>query len=343
MSVDDGIAGNGRPHPDVASWVALFGLCVAVVVLGDWLFDTSLGLWLLFAVLLTVAAAVTASFREPIPSNLADWLALATFIVVPATLGYFSWRADDEVVRWILRFVIAAVIGSGGGLLVGSGVYEGEGDARPRNTLMQFLHSYRIAADTMAASLGVISAFLIFPTVTISVVNVVLRRIGSNIGRSLTTNGLIEAQWYLYTLLFVTGLAYILRNSINVRVDFWFGNRSSRTQTWIDLVGHTIGLLPFAYIGVKYSWPSVKLSWDAAETSPNAGGLYRPPIKTALMMGFVFLGIQAIAEQIKNIEYLRGHEYRHVSDDPALAGGVHLSVDDFDVDVENRLASGKKR
>ncbi len=204
---------------------------------------------------------------------------------------------------------------------------------RPRGPIMAVLHGYRVVADKFASLLGLISAFLIFPTVIVSVINMVLRRIGASQGRNLTSNGLVEAQWYLYTLIFVTGVAYILREGINVRVDFWFTNRSSRTQSWIDLIGHLIGLIPFAYIGIKYSWPSVKLSWDLNEQSPDAGGLARYPIKTALMFTFIFLMIQGIAEVIKNIEYLRGHEYRHASDAPALAGGQELSVDDFDVDL----------
>ncbi len=215
--------------------------------------------------------------------------------------------------------------------LVDSQSFDEQG-LRRRGPIMAVLHGYRVAANKLAGVLGVISAFLIFPTVIISVVNVVLRRLGANQGRNLTSNWLIEAQWYLYTLMFVTGLAHILRDGINVRVDFWFSHRSSRTQSWIDLVGHMIGLIPFAYIGIKYSWPAVKLSWEAREGSPDAGGLARYPIKTALMMAFVFLMIQGIAEVIKNIEYIRGHEYRHDSDNPSLAGGQTFSVDDFDID-----------
>ncbi len=195
---------------------------------------------------------------------------------------------------------------------------------KPRGPIMTVLHGYRVAADALAGVLGVISAFLIFPTVAVSVINVVLRRVGSAQGRNLTSNALIEAQWYMYTLIFVFGLAYILREGINVRVDFWFGNRSSRTQSWIDLVGHLIGLLPFAFIGIKYSWPAVELSWEQREVSPNAGGLPLYPIKTALMGAFVFLAIQGVAEVIKTIEYLRGHEYRYASDAPVLAGELEI-------------------
>ena len=213
---------------------------------------------------------------------------------------------------------------------------------RPRGPIMVALHAYRQAANRLAGVLGAISAALIFPTVTISVVNVILRRLGAAQGRNLTSNALIEAQWYLYGLMFVLGFAYILREGINVRVDFWFANRSSRTQSLIDLIGHLTCLLPFAFIGIKYSWPSVQLSWQQGEQSPDAGGLFRPPIKTALMLAFVFLAIQGLAEVIKNIEFLRGHEYRHESDNPALAGGQTFSVDDFDVDVDPGFAGVKE-
>ena len=195
---------------------------------------------------------------------------------------------------------------------------------RRRGPIMTVLHGYRVAADRFAGLLGFISVMLVFPTVIVSVVNLVLRRIGAEVGKNLTTNSLVETQWYLYTLLFIFGFAYILREGINVRVDFWFGNRSSRTQSWIDLIGHLVALLPFAYIGIKYSWPSVQLSWANNEHSPNSGGLPLYPIKTALMFAFVFIAIQGVAEVIKSIEYLRGHEHRHESDALALAGDLEI-------------------
>ena len=127
------------------------------------------------------------------------------------------------------------------------------------------------------------------------------------------------------------GLAYVLREGINVRVDFWFGNRSSRTKSWIDFVGHLIGLLPFAYIGIRYSWNSVQTSWMLNEASPDPGGLPRAPIKTVLMFGFVFILIQGIAELFRTIEELLGTERRGDLLEPALAGGQSASVEDFDL------------
>ena len=48
------------------------------------------------------------------------------------------------------------------------------------------------------------------------------------------------------------------------------------------------------------------------------------PLKTAIMCAFIFLAIQGLAEVIKNIEYLRGHEHRYHSDELALAGEFEI-------------------
>jgi len=191
---------------------------------------------------------------------------------------------------------------------------------------------YRQAAGALTTLLGYISVIAVFLAVAVSVVNVVLRRVGAEIGRSLTSNALIEWQWYLFTIIFVAALGYVLREGINVRVDFWFGNRSDRTKSWIDLIGHLVGLLPFAYIGIKYSWNSVQTSWELNESSPDPGGLPRAPIKTVLMSGFVVLLIQGIAEVFRAIEELVGTVKRVDGEAPALAGGQTNDVSEFDLD-----------
>ena len=324
--------------PDFRPWIGLFAILTALAMVGSVVLDSNIALWVAFAAVVALCAAAGARARTAMSAGQAKWLALVSFILLPAAIGYFAWKTSGSP-QWLMRLAIGAILGAGGGLIVGSRVFEREPDAEPRGQLMQFFHAYRQGANTMAGVSGVISAALVFPTVIISVVNVVLRRVGASQGRNLTSNGLIEAQWYLYGLIFILGFAYILRDSINVRVDFWFGNRSSKTQSWIDLCGHFIGLLPLAYIGIKYSWPAVEISWANNEKSPDAGGLYRPPIKTALMIAFVFLAIQGVAEVIKNIEYLRGHEFRSEDDNPALAGGQTFAVDDFDVKIDTGFAS----
>ena len=54
------------------------------------------------------------------------------------------------------------------------------------------------------------------------------------------------------------------------------------------------------------SWPSVLASWEVREVSPDPGGLPRYPIKTVILLGFLLLLLQGIAEAIKQIATLRG-------------------------------------
>jgi TRAP-type mannitol/chloroaromatic compound transport system permease small subunit len=58
---------------------------------------------------------------------------------------------------------------------------------------------------------------------------------------------------------------------------------------------------------IFYSWESVINSWHIWENSPDPGGLPRYPIKTMIIVGFVLLIVQGIAEVIKNLAIALGH------------------------------------
>ena len=61
--------------------------------------------------------------------------------------------------------------------------------------------------------------------------------LGQFIGVQLTSNLFIEMQWYLYSLVFFLGFAYILENGINVRVDFIYANWSKKRKALLDSLG----------------------------------------------------------------------------------------------------------
>lgn len=172
--------------------------------------------------------------------------------------------------------------------------------------IMRAALAYQRFADGMSEFTGKISQYVVLVTVAVGFGNVVLRYTGELTGSRLTNNGLIEAQWYLYSLIFLFGFGYILKNQINVRVDFWFADQPPRRKAWIDIVGHTIALVPFAVIGIWVSVPQVQTSWRLNEQSPDPSGLPRAPIKTMIIVAFVILLVQAIAEVIKLIAILRG-------------------------------------
>lgn len=140
-------------------------------------------------------------------------------------------------------------------------------------------------------------------------VSVVLRYTGQLMGRRLTNNAIIEAQWYLYSIIFLIGFAYVLKHQINVRVDFWYANQPITRKAWIDFIGNFISLIPFCIIGIWVSFPQAIQSIRVWEQSPDANGLPRGPIKLLLAIAFVLLLIQALSEQIRMFAVItgRGH------------------------------------
>ena len=175
--------------------------------------------------------------------------------------------------------------------------------------MFRFALGYQRRADALAEVTGTIAKWAVIPTVGVGFVNVVLRYVGQATEQRLTTNAIIELQWYLYSVIFLVGFAYVLKHQINVRVDFWYANQPIKRRAWIDFVGHWIALVPFTIIGIYVSFPAAIQSIRVWEQSPDADGLPRGPIKALLAISFLLLFIQAVAEQIKLYAVLtdRGH------------------------------------
>ncbi|HEY7584074.1 MAG TPA: TRAP transporter small permease subunit [Acidimicrobiia bacterium] len=178
---------------------------------------------------------------------------------------------------------------------------------RPFGPLLRAAQGFQRAMDRFSEWLGIAALYLVPVLVLIGFGNVILRYVGELVGARLTTNEVIEAQWYVYGLIFLFALPYVLKHQINVRVDFWYTKQSLHRRAWIDLIGHFVGLIPFALLGVYISYPAARTSWRARETSPE-GGLAYYPIKTLILVVMVILVLQALAEVVKLIIILRGHE-----------------------------------
>jgi TRAP-type mannitol/chloroaromatic compound transport system permease small subunit len=172
-----------------------------------------------------------------------------------------------------------------------------------------FFLAYQRWADRFAELTGKLAVWIVMPTVAVGFVNVVLRYIGQATATRLTSNTIIELQWYMYSVIFLLGFPYVLKHQINVRVDFWYANQGAKRKAWIDFVGHWIGLVPFALIGAYVSFPQGIQSWVIWEQSLDADGLPRGPIKMLIAISFALLLIQALAEQIKVYAVItdRGH------------------------------------
>lgn len=145
--------------------------------------------------------------------------------------------------------------------------------------------------------------------------NVIARYIGRLIGIQLSSNALIELQWYLFSLIFLLGFPYILKHAANVRVDFVYAHLSEKQQALIDFCGTVFFLIPFCIMGIWVSTNPVLQSWGylpdgtwgAWEISSDANGLPRAPIKTMIIVGFFLLLTQAVSQAIKYLAIFKGY------------------------------------
>lgn len=138
--------------------------------------------------------------------------------------------------------------------------------------------------------------------------NVVGRYGGLAVGRNLSSNALIEGQWYLFAAAFLLGLAYTLQRDDHVRVDVLQSRWSRRRQARVELAG-TLGLLlPFVVVVLITSVEPTVHTWQIGEMSPDPGGLPRTWVKSLIPLGFLLLGLQGVAQAIR---LLHGRRREH--------------------------------
>lgn len=121
---------------------------------------------------------------------------------------------------------------------------------------------------------------------------------------SASSNAWLEVQWYLFAGMVLLGAPYTLKMNEHVRVDLIYGLVSERTRLWIDIAGGLLFLLPICIILTYFTWPWFVESWRIGESSMNAGGLLRWPVKLLLPVGFVLMALQGVSEIIKRIAAL---------------------------------------
>jgi TRAP-type mannitol/chloroaromatic compound transport system permease small subunit len=174
------------------------------------------------------------------------------------------------------------------------------------DTLQSLLRLSRII-DKINEWIGRFTAGFVLLMVLVGVWNVVGRYIGRAVGQNLSSNALIETQWYLFDLVFLLGAAYTLKYNDHVRVDIFHRNWSPKLRAFTDLLGTILFLIPFCIIVLVVSWDTILLS----------GGLARYPIKTMIIVSLVLLILQGISEAIKNLAILTNRmQQEEQSDNP---------------------------
>ena len=202
-----------------------------------------------------------------------------------------------------------------------------------RFSLIRKLLKFSQFIDNGADKLGWLSNWLVLLTIGVGFFNVVARYMGRFIGVQLSSNALLELQWYLFSLTFLLGFVYILRHGENVRVDFLYTNMSEKKRALVDFVGTVLFLIPFCLLGiwvtinpVLQSWGRLSDgSWGTWEISSDANGLPRAPIKTMVPIALLLLLLQSISQAIKYLAVLLG--YQQVEDQLRLETSENINIE----------------
>jgi TRAP-type mannitol/chloroaromatic compound transport system permease small subunit len=158
--------------------------------------------------------------------------------------------------------------------------------------------------DRINAWIGRLASGLVLVMIAVGCWNVVGRYVGQAVGTNLSSNALIETQWYLFSVVFLLGAAYTLLHNGHVRVDVLYTQWTPRQRARANLIGTLVFLLPFSVLILLFSWKWVLASWLIGEQSPDPGGLPRYPVKTLILLSFLTLVFQGISEAIKYWAFL---------------------------------------
>ena len=155
--------------------------------------------------------------------------------------------------------------------------------------------------DRLNDGVGKAVRWLVLAAVLISAGNAIVRKVFS-----VSSNSLLEIQWYLFAAVFMLGAGYAFLRNVHVRIDFVSGKLSKRANTIIDIAGIVVFLIPLCLILINLSWPFFYNAWKSGEMSSNAGGLIRWPVLVLIPLGFALLLLQAVSELIKRFAFLKG-------------------------------------
>ncbi|MGC1465656.1 MAG: TRAP transporter small permease subunit [Pseudolabrys sp.] len=155
--------------------------------------------------------------------------------------------------------------------------------------------------DAITTWIGKRVAWLILAAVLVSAINATVRKIFD-----VSSNSWLELQWVLFSAVFMLCSPWTLLSNEHIRIDIVNNLLPRKVRNTIELVGHSLFLLPLTIIMTVTGIPFFLRSYEINEQSGNAGGLPQWPAKSLVMIGFGLLLIQAISELIKRVAIMRG-------------------------------------
>ncbi|MFK7870887.1 MAG: TRAP transporter small permease subunit [Roseobacter sp.] len=144
---------------------------------------------------------------------------------------------------------------------------------------------------------GRAAAWLLIPILVLVLVSVVLSaaKVGTIVrwendiflfGSKLTLSSIGDLQWHLFGMMLMLTMAGAMITDKHVRVDFLRQHMSERTKTIVDIIGHSVLLIPLCAIVTYHGYDFAVRSFAMNEGS-NYDGMYdRFFLKSFIPIGF---------------------------------------------------------
>lgn len=176
------------------------------------------------------------------------------------------------------------------------------------------LHHIRVGIEKIASVSKVIAWVLAWAVFAFQLFNVLTRYGNDLVERDILFGQVVSLATMSFGLMFLLGINYGVRDGVNPRIDFWWADFKPKTKAWLDFVLHVSLFMPFIWMALRIvqpyaatalgrrfdgTWPSGARVWETWEQSPSAGELAVGPIKAAMLVAFVLLALQIVAEVIK--------------------------------------------
>ncbi len=116
-----------------------------------------------------------------------------------------------------------------------------------------------------------------------------------------------EMEWHIFSVIFLFGISYALKEDGHVRVDILYDRFSPKWKALVNIAGTCFFLIPLAALIINGSIWYVHEAYTMNEISGDPGGLtHRYLIKAIIPLSFVFLIISAAGFILHNIRRYRG-------------------------------------
>lgn len=173
---------------------------------------------------------------------------------------------------------------------------------------LEMIRKFLTRIDRLSEWIGKFGSWLILALTGMMVIEVVMRYLFAR-----PTFFAYDLTWMLYGVYIALGAAYCHLHKGHVRVDFFYNRLSIRGRAIFEVVLYSIFFFPLFYVVLRYLIDNLIYSWASGECT--SASTWRPPVypfKTIVVIGFVLLFFQGVAEFVKNLHFsIKGHSHEH--------------------------------